>query len=56
MLNDFFLFYGTRYEINNHLISARIGRWQEQKLTGQQKHFSAEQKRCDFFFAFKSKF
>lgn len=45
MLSDFFHFYGSRYEINNHLISARIGRWQEQRLTGQQKHFTPEQKR-----------
>lgn len=49
MLNEFFHFYGTRYEINNHLISARIGRWQEIRLAGQQKHFSAEQKRYVLF-------
>lgn len=45
MLADFFHFYGGRYEINNHLISTWIGRWQEQRLTGQQKHFTPEQKR-----------
>lgn len=45
ILFEFFHFYGTRYEINNHLISARIGRWQEQRLAGQQKYFSSEQKR-----------
>lgn len=45
MLADFFHFYGGRYEINNHLISTSIGRWQEQRLTGQQKHFTPEQKR-----------
>lgn len=45
ILYDFFHFYGIRYEINNHLISARIGRWQEQRLTQQQKYFSPEQKR-----------
>lgn len=45
ILYDFFHFYGTRYEINNHLISTRIGRWQEQRLTGQQKYFTPEQKR-----------
>lgn len=45
MLADFFHFYGGRYEINNHLISASIGRWQEQRLTGQQKHFTPDQKR-----------
>ncbi|XP_055326064.1 uncharacterized protein LOC129579895 isoform X2 [Sitodiplosis mosellana] len=37
ILYEFFHFYGIRYEINNHLISARIGRWQEQRLTQQQK-------------------
>lgn len=45
MLADFFHFYGGRYEINNHLISTWIGRWQEQRLTGQQKRFTPEQKR-----------
>lgn len=45
ILFEFFYFYGSRYEINNHLISARIGRWQEQRLTGQQKNFTPEQKR-----------
>lgn len=45
MLADFFHFYGGRYEINNHLISTSIGRWQEQRLTGQQKYFTPEQKR-----------
>lgn len=45
MLADFFHFFGGRYEINNHLISTSIGRWQEKKLTGQQKHFTPEQKR-----------
>lgn len=45
MLGEFFHFYGGRYEINNHLISTCIGRWQEQRLTGQQKHFTVEQKR-----------
>lgn len=45
MLYEFFHFYGTRYEINNHLISAHIGRWQEQRLTQQQKYFTPEQKR-----------
>lgn len=50
MLLEFFHFYGSRYEINNHLISARIGRWQEQRLTGQQKHFTPEQKRYSTFF------
>lgn len=45
MLADFFHFYGGRYEINNHLISTWIGRWQEQRLHGQQKHFTPEQKR-----------
>lgn len=45
ILFEFFYFYGSRYEINNHLISARIGRWQEQRLTGQQKYFTPEQKR-----------
>ena len=45
MLADFFHFYGGRYEINNHLICTWIGRWQEQRLTGQQKHFTVEQKR-----------
>lgn len=54
MLLDFFHFYGSRYEINNHLISARIGRWQEQRLTGQQKHFTPEQKRFVFCFKFFS--
>lgn len=43
MLADFFYFYGGRYEINNHLISASIGRWQQ--ITCQQKHFTPEQKR-----------
>lgn len=45
ILSEFFHFYGIRYEINNHLISARIGRWQEQRLTQQQKFFTPEQKR-----------
>lgn len=45
ILSDFFHFYGSRYEINNHLISVCVGRWQEQRLTGQQKHFTVEQKR-----------
>lgn len=49
ILYEFFHFYGIRYEINNHLISARIGRWQEQKLTQQQKFFTPEQKRFVFF-------
>lgn len=48
MLGEFFHFYGSRYEINNHLISTCVGRWQEQRLTGQQKHFTAEQKRFRF--------
>lgn len=45
MLADFFHFYGGRYEINNHLISTWIGRWQEQRIQDQQKHFTPEQKR-----------
>lgn len=52
MLSEFFHFYGSRYEINNHLISACVGRWQEQRLTGQQKHFTVEQKRFVFHCAF----
>lgn len=58
ILYEFFHFYGIRYEINNHLISVRIGRWQEQKLTQQQKYFTPEQKRLAFivffFFHFKT--
>lgn len=45
ILLEFYHFYGARYEINNHLISAQIGRWQEQRLTGRQKYFTPEQKR-----------
>lgn len=45
VLFEFFHFYGGRYEVNNHLVSARIGRWQEQRLTQQQKYFTPEQKR-----------
>ncbi|XP_031625839.1 uncharacterized protein LOC116342388 [Contarinia nasturtii] len=45
ILFEFFHFYGARYEVNNHLVSARIGRWQEQRLTQQQKYFTPEQKR-----------
>lgn len=50
MISEFFHFYGCRYEINNHLISACVGRWQEQRLTGQQKYFTPEQKRFVFLF------
>lgn len=53
ILYEFFHFYGIRYEINNHLISARIGRWQEQKVTQQQKYFTPEQKRLVFYSTFK---
>lgn len=53
MLADFFHFYGGRFEINNHLISTSIGRWQqsnlyqiqEQKLSGHQMNFTPNQKR-----------
>lgn len=45
MLANYFHFYGGRYEINNHLISTWVGRWQEQRLHGQQKYFTPEQKR-----------
>lgn len=44
-ISQFFEFYGTRYEINNHLISVNIGRWQEQRLQAQQTKLTPEQKR-----------
>lgn len=42
---QFLEFYGMRYEINNHLISVNIGRWQERRLHAQQTSFTPEQKR-----------
>lgn len=45
MLADFFWFYGQRYQIWNHVISLKIGRWQERRIQDQQKHFLPNQKR-----------
>lgn len=36
-MNDFFEFYGKRYQIGNHVISANIGQWQRRRSQPQQK-------------------
>lgn len=41
----FFKFYAKRYELNNHLISVNVGRWQEIRLQPHQSIFTPEQKR-----------
>lgn len=46
-LKEFFEFYGKTYETKMHLISVFIGKWQQKQL-GEQKHFTAEQKRFVF--------
>lgn len=48
-ITGFFKFYADRYEINNHLISVTIGRWQQIQLKPHEKNFSAEQKWLDSF-------
>lgn len=42
---EFFEFYGNRYQMWNHVISANVGRWQERRLQSEQKNFLDVQKR-----------
>lgn len=45
VLEEFFFFYGNRYQIWNHVISIHIGRWQERRLQPEQKSFTPAQQR-----------
>lgn len=47
-LREFFEFYGNRYQIWNHVISAHIGRWQEKRIQPEQIHFTPIQQRFAF--------
>lgn len=49
-VGGFFKFYADRYEINNHIISITVGRWQQIHLGAHETNFSAEQKRFNLFF------
>lgn len=44
-VGGFFKFYAKRYELNNHLISVNVGRWQEIHVQPHQTIFTPEQKR-----------
>lgn len=48
-VGGFFDFFSKRYDINNHLISTNVARWQERWLQPQQSNFTFEQKRLTFF-------
>lgn len=49
ILGQFFAFYGHRYQMQNHVISAHIGRWQERQMQSEQKNFSTAQQRFVLF-------
>lgn len=50
-VKEFYEFYGKTFEPKSHLISIKIGKWQ-QKVQENQKHFTSEQKRFVFQFSF----
>lgn len=52
---QFFDFYGNRYQMHNHVISAHIGQWQEMRCHPEQTRFSEAKQRYswpDFEFMF----
>lgn len=44
ILFEFFRFYGERYQIWNHVISANIGQWQERRLQTTTRNLSTAKK------------
>lgn len=48
VLKQLFDFYGTKYEISNHVISTQIGQWQNRHQP-QQKDLTSSQMRFVFF-------
>lgn len=46
---QFFNFYGNIYSSKSHVISLHIGQWKQIHVESQQKHFSAAEKRFDFY-------
>lgn len=51
---QFFNFYGNKYSTKSHVISVHIGQWKQIHVESQQKHFSAAEKRFDFYWYFWS--
>lgn len=43
-MKDFFKFYGQRYQIKEHVISANVGQWQERRTQPKQKLSSGDAK------------
>lgn len=54
ILKEFFNLYGSRYQMWNHVISTRIGRWQERRIQAKQTYFTPAQKRFVVFNVIKS--
>lgn len=42
---QFFEFYGNRYQMWNHVISAHIGQWQERRVQASQTYFPGAKQR-----------
>lgn len=45
----FFQFYGDKFQMSEHIISVRIGRWQQRLLESKPVHFTDEEKRFNYY-------